>query len=529
MLLRRFVLLSCLVTAIGVLPTARFTSAAEQTTDASNMTALGLARMERQTPLKVVKPNGPTTIHLTLDGASVELVLEPYSLRRPSAQAFIEGPNGVRTPIELPPSKTLRGTVRGDATGIVAATLEGEAIRARIILDDGTDWYVQPLPGGLAGEHAVYRGTDVNEAGGTCAADSTDETTARQPLAAAQAQSSGCVEAEVAIEADYAYYAWNGSSSTQTINDIDAIMNSVELIFSRDAKIGYKITNYLIQTTSGKYSSSDANTKMNQFQAWWNSNQSSVPRDLAHLMTGPLNNGQLGVAYYSVICSSTQAYGISNPTWTSNWANRVAVVAHEIGHNWGATHCNSQGADCWLMCANIGLCGADPTRFSPSSIREIETYRIQSGACLAAGTGTATALNPTARDDRAVVLHGSSGTINVLANDFDANCQTITIGSFATVTSKGAIVAAVGDNLLYTPLPAFVGIDTFQYTVRDAGGAQSTATVTVDVQDYKLAITTCRPSMGASAPCRLSRIPSRSKRCRHSSSPRPTAPWARAD
>ncbi|HEU4725255.1 MAG TPA: PA14 domain-containing protein, partial [Candidatus Eisenbacteria bacterium] len=103
----------------------------------------------------------------------------------------------------------------------------------------------------------------------------------------------------------------------------------------------------------------------------------------------------------------------------------------------------------------------------------------------AAGNGTPTALNPTARDDRAVVLHGGSGTINVLANDFDPNCQTITIGSFPSVTANGATITTSGDNLVYTPPAAFVGLDTFQYTVRDAGGAQSTGTVTVDVQDYK--------------------------------------------
>ncbi|HEY6572541.1 MAG TPA: PA14 domain-containing protein, partial [Candidatus Eisenbacteria bacterium] len=232
------------------------------------------------------------------------------------------------------------------------------------------------------------------------------------------------------------------------------------------------------------YSSSDANTKMNQFQSWWNANQSSVTRDLAHLMTGTLNNGQLGVAYYSVLCNTSQAYGVSNSTWTSNWANRVATMTHEVGHNWGATHCNSQ-ADCAIMCTNIGLCSGDMSRFSPSTIREIETYRNQSGACLAAGTGTPTALNPTTRDDRAVALRGTAATISVLANDFDPNCQTITVGSYTSPTANGGTVTASGDNLLYTPAANFIGTDTFQYTARDAGGAQSTATVTVEVQDYK--------------------------------------------
>lgn len=487
MSLRRLGLLRCLTIAVGLLPMAQTASASQDAgsaSTASTAAAMGLARMSQEAPRIVAGTNGGASVSLTLDGASVELLLEPYSLRRPSARVVVEGPDGTRTMTEPPPTKTYRGTVRGAATGVVAATLEGDALRARIILEDGSNWYVQPLPGDGSGAHAIYRGADVAESGGSCAADGAPAAT-REPMAAPQAQSSGCVDADIAIEADYAYYVWNGSSSTQTVTDIDAIMNAVELIYARDVKIGYKITNYLIQTTSGKYPSSDAWTKMTQFQDWWNANQGSVPRDLAHLMTGTITGG-LGVAYYSVLCTTSQAYGASNSTWSGTWANRVGVVTHEIGHNWGGTHCNGQ-ADCYVMCANIGGCGGDPTRLSLGTIREIETYRSQSGACLAAGNGTSIALNPTARDDRAVALRGTAATINVLANDFDPNCQTITVGSYVSPTANGGTVTASGDNVVYTPAANFIGTDTFAYTVRDAGGAQSTATVTVSVQDHKTA------------------------------------------
>ena len=481
--LRRLGICLCFVLAGGVPPAAKSAAASTAADRAPAMTALGLARGSVQALVPTQRTTGATSIFVSLEGRSVELVLEPYSLRRPGAQAMAEGPQGVLTPIDLPPSTTLRGTVRGDAAGVAAATLDGPSIRARIILEDGSDWYVQPVPSDLGGGHAVYRGEDVAEAPGSCAAEGAPAGT-RQPNAAPQAQSSGCVEAEIAIEAEYAYYAWNSGSSSQTINDIDAIMNAVELIYARDAKISYKITHYLIQTSSGKYSGADAYNKMIQFQSWWNANQGSVPRDLAHLMTGPLSYGQLGNAYYSVICNTSQAYGISHSYWTSNWTNRVAVTAHELGHNWGATHCNSE-PDCYVMCTNIGLCAGDMTRFSPSTIREIETYRDQSGSCLAPGPGTPTALNPTARDDRAVALRGTATTIKVLANDFDPNCQTITVASVASPTANGGAVTISGDNVIYTPAGNFIGEDTFTYAARDQGGAQSSATVTVDVQDYR--------------------------------------------
>lgn len=490
MVLRRLAQLLCLAStlAAGAIQPARPAFAQIPSGNASTL-SLGLARMSEQVPQKVATGNGAFSVWVTLEGTHVELDLKPYSLRRPYSEAFEEGPGGVRKKVELPPSKTYRGTVQGDVKGVVAATIEGDAVQARILLDDGSDWYVQPIPERGAGAHAVYRGTDITEPGGSCGSEEVPGVE-RLPNLAPQAQSSGCVEADIAIEADYQYYQWNGSSSPQTINDIDAVMNAVELIYARDVKISYRVTHYLIQTSSGKYSSSDAGTKLVQFRDWWNANQGSVTRDVATLFAGtPMNGGLIGTAYFSVLCNTSNAYGIACPSWSTLWANRVGVVAHELGHNWGAMHCSSSDTDCWIMCPNIGGCAVDPTRFSPGSIREIETYRNVAGSCLAAGTGTPTALNPTARDDRSVALRGTAATISVLANDFDPNCQTISVASYPASTSNGGTVTASGDNLVYTPSVNFIGEDSFQYTVRDAGGAQATATVTVSVQDYKSAET----------------------------------------
>lgn len=477
-LLRRFLILFAVLIAQHV----SVASAAVPTGDAGAL-AKSLAHMSRQVPVQIQNGDGTTSIRLDLGGSNVELVLSPHSMRRPSCEVIEEGSSGARTKAELPPSSTYRGTVRGDARGVVAASLEDGAVRARILLDDGSDWYVEPLPGGAGGEHAIYRASDVTESPGACAADGAPERVGGGQLAP-QSQSSGCVEAEIAIEADYAYYQWCGSSSSQTVSDIDAIMNAVELIYSRDAKISYKITQYLVQTSdTGKYPSTDPNTKLTQFRDWWNANQGSVPRDVAHLMTGTdMNGGLIGIANYAVICQTQYAYGISHSPGTV-WANRVGLTAHELGHNWAAMHCDGQ-SDCWIMCSHIGLCGADPTRFSPGSIAEIETYRNLSGTCLAQGSGTPTALPPTARDDRTVTTPGTAVTFNVLANDFDANCQTISLGGYPTTTTRGGTLRASGDALVYTPAPGFLGEDTFQYAVQDAGGSQSTANATVNVEDY---------------------------------------------
>lgn len=480
----RLIRVCCLVVSLGLLRQSIVSTASAQTAGGTAALALDLARMSRQVPQQVQNGDGTSSIRLDLGGSRVELVLTPYSMRSPNCEAIEEGPGGVHAKVDLPPSRTYRGTVRGDAKGVVAASIEGDDVRARILLEDGSDWFVQPLPGGAAGEHAVYRGSDVTEVPGACALDGASERMGT-PQRAPEAQSSGCVEAEIAIEADYAYYQWNGSSSSQTVADIDAIMNAVELIYARDAKIGYKITNYLIQTAStGKYPSTDPSTKLAQFRDWWNANEASVPRDVAHLMTGTdMDYGLIGIANVAVICQTQYAYGISHSPGTV-FANRVGLTAHELGHNWAATHCDGQ-PDCWIMCSHVNGCASDPTRFSPGSIAEIETYRNLSGACLAQGSGTSTPLPPTARDDQSVTVPGGNATINVLANDFDPNCQTISLAAYPSSTPSGGTVRASGDALTYTPAPGFLGTDAFSYTVQDAGGSQSTANVTVQVEDYK--------------------------------------------
>ena len=50
----------------------------------------------------------------------------------------------------------------------------------------------------------------------------------------------------------------------------------------------------------------------------------------------------------------------------------------------------------------------------------------------------------------------------------------------STTVNKG-IISSVGNDVTYTPFPDFNGIDTFQYTIQNVGGARADATVTVTV------------------------------------------------
>ena len=100
----------------------------------------------------------------------------------------------------------------------------------------------------------------------------------------------------------------------------------------------------------------------------------------------------------------------------------------------------------------------------------------------AAITVTAANVAPVAVADSATIPTGSGYTaINVLANDTDANGDTLHVAS-ATAPAHGTVVIPGGGaNITYRPTAGFVGTDTFTYKANDGALDSNSATVTVHV------------------------------------------------
>jgi hypothetical protein len=104
---------------------------------------------------------------------------------------------------------------------------------------------------------------------------------------------------------------------------------------------------------------------------------------------------------------------------------------------------------------------------------DIGAFEVQ-GTCAAANVA------PDAVDDNASVAEDSGANlIDVLANDTDANGDTLTV----TAVTQGAhgSVANNGTSVSYTPAANYFGPDSFTYTVDDGNGESDTATVSVTV------------------------------------------------
>ena len=88
---------------------------------------------------------------------------------------------------------------------------------------------------------------------------------------------------------------------------------------------------------------------------------------------------------------------------------------------------------------------------------------------------------PVANPDSDTTAEDTPVTIDVLANDTDADGDTLSVdATFPLIANDGTVVNN-GTDVTYTPDPDFFGVDTFDYRLTDGNGGQSVATVTVTV------------------------------------------------
>ena len=125
-----------------------------------------------------------------------------------------------------------------------------------------------------------------------------------------------------------------------------------------------------------------------------------------------------------------------------------------------------------------------PNAGAACGVDDVFTYTISDGQ---GGTSTATATvsidpantAPVANDDSATTTVGQSVTLNSIANDSDADGDTLTITNVSDPANGTAVIN--GGQIVYTPDPGFIGTDTFTYTISDGNGGTATATETVTV------------------------------------------------
>ncbi|PLX39772.1 MAG: hypothetical protein C0608_11385 [Deltaproteobacteria bacterium] len=91
--------------------------------------------------------------------------------------------------------------------------------------------------------------------------------------------------------------------------------------------------------------------------------------------------------------------------------------------------------------------------------------------------------DPVAVDDAALASEDTSVLIAALSNDYDPDIDPVSLLTHDPISAGGGTVTELGGVFLYTPAGNFFGIDTFTYTIEDAGGNTDSATVTITVNE----------------------------------------------
>lgn len=340
---------------------------------------------------------------VSLGDEVVTLKLHRHSLRSPNAKLFVDRGGGVLESVPLPPARTFRGEVVGETGSGVAASLVDGVLTAAVFRGDGTLWHVEPLsnllPVAPAGAHVSYRADDVVGGNGTCGNDFYDLATPVRRLKDADEDAEGGEGgiagtnkylAEIAFDADFEFYQKNSNSLTVTLNDMETVMNQVEFIYDRDLDINYEFTTFVVRTASDDpYAATDAGELLCEFRNQWNGTpENSIQREVAHLFTGKALVGTtIGIAWNGVVCNQNGnacgdfddlAYSlVESKFFGASFNERVALSCHELGHNWGAPHCDGDG-DCHIMCSGLGGCngiaGAN-LKFGVNEVADIVSFR----------------------------------------------------------------------------------------------------------------------------------------------------------
>ena len=327
-----------------------------------------------------------------------ELQLRPNDLRAANYRAEEVGIDGVKRAVPMPGITTYKGSVEGTAGTDARFTLDGDHIEGMIITSQDS-YFVEAARkySSVAGanDYLLYKASDVRpDITRSCGTLDEEISHSAKDIAPQIATAAVAPDAfsplkvvEIATEADGEYTtALGGSANANT--DILGIMNQVQAIYQRDIGLTFNVVFQHTWTdpNSDPYSASGPVAMVNEFMTVWNRDfpTTNNPRDVAHLWTGRSLGGPNGIAFMGVVCRDpAAAYGVSDLETIAPF--KVTIPAHEIGHNFNASHCDGQaGCDNTIMVATQNQ--SNTSTFCQFSIDEITNYVNANSSCLSDAT-----------------------------------------------------------------------------------------------------------------------------------------------
>jgi hypothetical protein len=438
-------------------------------------------------------------VTLQTSRGTFDLDVEPFDIRARGYRAVAAGAGGVMRELPAAPSNSWRGRVSGADGTFVRLVLDGERLQG-IIITPGETYFVEPArdiaPAAAAKEHLFYAGSAVKQTEGECGVTLAGKIAERAAAAGltggAGAPPTSAMtsptpeeifapmpEADVAVEADFEFFQANGSNEANTTADMNNIMTQVDAIYESQLGINIRVAFSRVWTTNtDPYTLTDSEDALFEFAENYDDTfgvGGPPARDLTHMFTGKDFDGStIGIAFTGVVCDFAPAsYGISQSRFSGIIQRRVAVTAHEIGHNFSASHTNQEtpvpaGCDPSIM----NSFAQDTSNFCQFSRDQITSHVTGTGgSCLTRLTqgGCSYAISP------ATSFFTTSGGA----------------GNVVNVTAPGGCLWGVAEGapwVTFTGPQAGTGSGATTYTVAPNDGRDGPRRAFVDIGGQQLAI-----------------------------------------
>lgn len=459
-------------------------------------------RLDSKQAAQSVRENG--RLSLVTATRQFDLQLVPHDLRALNyrAEEVIDG--GTVRYVEMGPVRTYRGAVSGMEDAEARFTIDDEKIEG-VIITPGEFYYFEPLSNysqdAGKSDYVAYSSADVIAgAHGACATLGGKLKSEFEKLAGdanQMLQVTSNRQAEVATEADNEYVSFFGGSAAANA-EILSIMNQVDGVYRQQLGVTFLVSyQHTWATGADPYSAAAADQMLYEFTNYWNANMAGQPRDLAHMWTNrPLEGNVAGVAWLGTVClDMNHAYSLS---LRMSDAFKYSIAAHEIGHNFGASHPDDQGVGACADTIMNSIVG-NSFSFCQFSQSEITSFVNGHSSCLAVVSDPATVQFSSATYSAnegsgsvTITVTRSGDTTSAAAVDYRTSNGTAssrtdymtairTMSFAAGETSKTFRVFLVDD--LYVE-----GNETISLTLSNPGagtvlGSQATAIITVSDND----------------------------------------------
>jgi hypothetical protein len=162
-----------------------------------------------------------------------------------------------------------------------------------------------------------------------------------------------------------------------------ARLNIVEGIFSEQVGLLILATDIrLISPDADPFTSTKPSTLLEQLSKYRSSTAAVRARGLAHLMTGKdLDGTTAGIAYVRTVCERERAVSLSQRSYGTTVS--ALIMAHELGHNFGASHDGEPGTPCASTAAGF-IMASSVTGYGTFSQCSIDTMKpvIAGASCV---------------------------------------------------------------------------------------------------------------------------------------------------